>query len=53
MCTRDRFRFIFHPRPPGWRERLERGEGVLFWLLATIGASAFWFALVFLMTLEP
>lgn len=50
LKTRDRFRYIFHPRPPTWRENLERGEGLLFWILTTLGALVFWFALVFLMT---
>lgn len=51
LKTRDRFKYIFRPRPPTWRERFERGEGLLFWILTTLGSAALLFCLVFVMTL--
>jgi hypothetical protein len=53
MRTRDRFRYIFHPRPPTWRERFERGEGPLFWALTLLFSAATACGLLLLMTLEP
>lgn len=51
MRTRDRFKYVFRPRPPTWRERFERGEGPLFWALSILSALGFWFALLFVWTL--